>query len=69
MPVKVDLMCKRLVEKGLTQKRIAELVELEGVKCPPSQVSRIIAGRDPSYSLGDAIRRVYFRVLDEEARQ
>jgi len=67
--VKVSLMCKRLVEDGFTQKRIAEMVQDSGVVCPPSQISRIIAGRDPSYTLGDAIRRVYFENSAKEHRQ
>jgi len=65
--MKVDLMCKRLVEKGFSQREIASMVEARGATCPPSQLSRVLRGRIPNYTLGDAIRRVYMEKCEAPA--
>lgn len=64
------MMLQKLVEKGFTQQQIADLVKRRGANCNHSQVSKILRGRDPSYTLGDAIRKVYMEHCEApEARQ
>jgi hypothetical protein len=53
-------MAKRLVDKGFTQSDIAKMVELRGAKANQSTIHRILRGSVPSYTLGDALRKVYF---------
>ena len=65
----VSNMVKRLMDKGFTQSQISRMVEARGVKCPQSQVYRILHGRDPSYTLGDAIRRVYMEHCESPLRE
>jgi Ni,Fe-hydrogenase III large subunit len=53
-------MAQRLIDKGFTQQQIADMCEARGVKARQSTIHRILRGSDPTYTLGDALRRVYF---------
>jgi hypothetical protein len=60
----VQTMLKRLIDAGLSQDRIVELVKAYGGNTNQSNISRMIRGGGCRYELGCVIRRVYFEVCE-----
>ena len=55
----VKAMAQSLIDKGYTQTDIVNMCIARGAKTSQPTIHRILRGNDPSYTLGDAIRRAY----------
>jgi hypothetical protein len=59
----LQYMAQKLIDSGLSQDDIAEMVRKRGHHCRQNQISRVLRGHDTRYQLGDAIRQVYIDVV------
>jgi hypothetical protein len=67
--MQTQVMAKRLIERGFTQVEIAAMIEARGARCTQSTVHRMLRGSDPTFSVGDALRRAYMDVIEAPREQ
>lgn len=60
-------MTQQLLEHGYSQASLARAVSNTGVSCSQPTIWRILNDTDPSYSVGEAIRKLHIEVVGTEA--